>query len=154
MKNTSMVLGIIGGGIAILFGLFLMFGGMMYLNTSTWQNIYNASEGLRNSISESEYIQLATTGGAVFLGFGIASVIAGALGLIGGIIVKKNNVAAGVIMLIAAGLSVLVFFNVVSMILFILGGIFALKKEPQNVMQPYPTQYPQPSPSPENQPQK
>ena len=57
-------------------------------------------------------------------------------------------------MLIAAGLSVLVFFNVASMILFILGGIFALKKEPQNVMQPYPSQYSQPLPSQENPPQR
>ena len=154
MKNTSMVLGIIGGGIAILFGLFLMLGGMMYLNTSTWENMYNASTGMSDAISKSQYIQLTTTGGAVFLGFGIESVVAGALGLIGGIIVKKKNVAAGVMMLIAAGLSVLVFFNVASMILFILGGIFALKKEPQNVMQPYPSQYSQPLPSQENPPQR
>lgn len=160
MKNTSMVLGIIGGAISILFGLLLVQGGTMFMNTSIWENAYNTSEALSDVMPESQYINQTTTAGAVFLGFGIGSVVAGALGLIGGIIVKKKNVASGVMMIIAAVLSLFAFFNLVSMTLFILGGIFALKKEPQNVMQQYPLPYPQypqqqqPSPSPKNPPQE
>jgi hypothetical protein len=45
---------------------------------------------MRDAISKSQYIQQTQTAGAVFLGLGIGSVIAGALGLIGGIIVKKR----------------------------------------------------------------
>jgi Protein of unknown function (DUF4064) len=154
MKNASMVLGIIGGAIAIVYGLFLVLGGAVFMNTSMWENNYNTSKSMSDVVPESQYIQETTTAGIVFLSFGIGSAIAGALGLIGGIIVKKKNVASAVMMIIAGGLSFLAFYNVLSMILLILGGIFALMKEPQNVMQPYPSQYPQPSPSPENPPQK
>ena len=89
--------------------------------------------------------------GGVFLGFGIAAVAAGVLGLVGGIIVKKKNVAAGVMMIIASIISLFTFFNVASMTLFIIGAVMALKREPQPVMVPYPAYPPQYYPYPPQQ---
>ncbi len=79
--------------------------------------------------------------GAMFLIPGIIAAVAGVMGLVGGIIVKKKNVLAGVLMIIAAVLSLFSFFNIISMVLFILGGVFALMRERQNAMPPY---YPYP----------
>jgi predicted PurR-regulated permease PerM len=148
MRNASMVLGIVGGAISILLGFFLVLCGLMVMYTSTLEYTNATSERMSLEESESQDIEpIIKTIGAIYLGSGIVSVIAGVLGMIGGIIVKKRNMASGVMMIIAAVFS---FFNILSMILFILGGIFALIKEPQHVMQPYPSQYPQPSAGSEN----
>ena len=53
------------------------------------------------------------------------------MGLVAGIIVKKKNVAAGVLMFIAAALTFLECINIVSMILFIISGVFALVNDYQ-----------------------
>ena len=102
MKNTSRVLGIIGGVIAILFGLFLALGGTVFMDTSKWESLYIASAGMSDVVTKSQYLDQTRAAGIAFIGFGIASCIAGALGLIGGIIVKKKNVVSGVMMIIAA----------------------------------------------------
>ncbi|MBN1892511.1 MAG: DUF4064 domain-containing protein [Clostridiales bacterium] len=142
MRNASKVLGIIGGVISVLLGLFLILtGATFFMKTSLWEPINNPTELIREVLPESRYITLAAT---LFVIWGIVSVIAAALGLIGGIIVKKKNVASGVMMIVAAVLSIFAYFNLISMTLFIIGGVFALKKEPQNAMQPDPSQYPRP----------
>ena len=138
MKTSSMVLGIIGGAISILFGLFLVLGGVAFLDDSIWEDTYNNYDGV---ISESELMETNSMAGTTFLSMGICSVVAGILGLVGGCIVKRKNVASGVMMIIAAVLSIFGFFNLVSIVLFVLGGIFALKRETQPVMPPYPQYY-------------
>ena len=142
MRNASMVLGIIGGVICIPEGLFLIAAGVIFINPEIWQSIYNPglTEAGRQFLPDSRLISFSAT---LFIIFGVLSFIAAALGLIGGIIVKKKNVASGVMMIVAAVLSILAYFNVVSMILFLIGGILALMKEPQKVP-PVPSQYPRP----------
>ncbi len=156
MKTASMVMGIIGGSLALLIALFLILGGAAFLNRSLWEfdsgyddwewNTREAMDAGRN------------VGGGLFITFGVLSAIGGAMGLIAGIIVKKSNVAAGVLMIISAVICLIVFFNFVSMILFILGAVFAFVKEkPQYAAQPYPPQpyppYPPYPPAPPQQPQ-
>ncbi|MDD4096458.1 MAG: DUF4064 domain-containing protein [Oscillospiraceae bacterium] len=141
MRNASMVLGIIGGVICIPEGLFLIAAGVIFINPEIWQSIYNPglTEAGRQFLPDSRLISFSAT---LFIIFGVLFFIAAALGLIGGIIVKKKNVASGVMMIVAAVLSLLAYFNVLSMILFLIGGILALMKEPQNVMPTDPPQSP------------
>lgn len=142
MRNASMVLGIIGGVISVLLGLFLILtGATFFMKTSLWEPINNPTELTRDFLPDSRLISFSAT---LFIIFGVLSFIAAALGLIGGIIVKKKNVASGVMMIVAAVLSIFAYFNLISMTLFIIGAVFALKKEPQNVMPSYPPQYPRP----------
>lgn len=137
MKTASMVLGIVGGIIVMIWGLF---------NISSLLPVL-----LSFDISAVDLL----------LGKGLCIVGAGILGLIGGIIVRNKNVAAGVIMIIAAVLSIFAYFNLIAIILFILGAIFAFMREkPVNPYPPYfqPTypycqypQYPYPQQAPEPQ---
>jgi hypothetical protein len=150
MKTASMVLGIIGGAISIIFGLLLILGGVSFMDDGLWEDVYDYTDGYEKMSLQAAAIQ-SPTGifGTLFLSMGISAVAAGALGIAGGCIVKKKNIAAGVMMIIAAAISVFAFFNLITVILFILGGVFALKKEPP-AMPPYPPypyyaypQYPQ-----------
>ncbi len=79
---------------------------------------------------------------------GSFALISGVLGLIGGCIVKNKNSAAGVMMIIAAALSLFAMFNIISMILFIIGGVFAFKKDTPKPAIPYPPYPPYPPQQP------
>lgn len=124
-------------------------GGISFLNAGMWEYMYDSSGELQDIMPESEFIQQNASAGTVFLATGICSAVAGILGLTGGIIVRKKHVAAGVMMIIAAVLSLFGFLNVLSMILLILGGVFALIRDsrietppysayPSSAYQPYP----------------
>ena len=202
MRTAGMVMGIVGGAIAILLSILLIFGSVVFTNYRSWDNsFYNDdwnyddyldswdsldsydynfdfNNYLTDDIAYNDVESMSQTiAGGIFLLFGIGSAIAGILGLVGGLIVKKKNVAAGVMMIIAAALSLICILNIISMVLFILGGIFALmrdrQQQPQVYMPPYPmppyypqqpyppqqypAQYPQPQnpekPAPPDQPQ-
>ncbi len=145
MRIASMALGILGGIIALTLSLLLLMGGISFLNAGMWKNMYDSSGELQDIMSESEFLEQNASAGTVFLATGICSAVAGILGLTGGIIVRKKHVAAGVMMIVAAVLSLFGFLNVLSMILLILGGVFALIRDPRNDMIPYPA-YPSTSP--------
>jgi len=144
VKNASMVLGIIGGVVSILLGLFLILGGATFMSESFWENAFSNATSTGDVQINPEYMQQYKSTGTFFMRLGIFSSISGIVGMIGGMIVRKMNVAAGVMMLVAAVLNMFVFFNVLSIILFIIGGIFALVREPQSRMPTYPSQYPRP----------
>jgi hypothetical protein len=99
-------------------------------------------------------------GGGIVLGAGVLAAVAGILGLVGGCIVRKKSTAAGVLMIVAGALCLVAFFNFVSMVLLVLGGIFALIKErPRPTAQYHPAQpynqyapYPPYPPYPPQQP--
>jgi hypothetical protein len=151
MRIASMTLGILGGIIALTLSLLLLMGGISFLNAGMWENMYDSSGELQDIMPESEFIKQNASAGTVFLATGICSAVAGILGLTGGIIVRKKHVAAGVMMIIASVLSLFGFLNVLSMILLILGGVFALIRDPRNDMIPYPA-YPSTSPPYPQQP--
>jgi hypothetical protein len=152
MRTTGMIMGIIGGALALLFGIIFILCSTLFFNINSWDFYSSYSQ------------QTAfTTGGTMFLVFGICSAVAGVIGLVGGLLVKKKNVAAGVMMIIAAVLSL---FNIISLALFILGGVFALMRDrqqpayappyPMPPNYPYPPYYPQqpyPPQSPPENPQ-
>ena len=183
MRTAGMIMGIVGGAIALLFALFIIFGGLAFMNLGIWDSSYSYDydfnsdfdsdlnfdsldnlddlnfenydfdDELDNDFYESAENMGRAVAGTVFLVFGIITAIAGVLGLVGGLIVKKKNVAAGVMMIIAAVLSL---FNIISMALFILGAVFSLMRDrskqqayvppyPMPPSYPYPPQaYPQP----------
>ncbi len=160
MKTASMVMGIIGGSIALIVALVMIVAGAAFYSItdyslSDWSNQWNFeySDSLGGYDFQLNPSSLTGFAGGAIIFFAILSLFAGVLGLVGGIIAKKRNVAAGVLMIIAAPLSLFGYFNLLSMILFILGAVFAFVKEkPQYVPAPY-QQYPQYPQYPQAQPQ-
>lgn len=190
MRTAGMVMGIVGGAIALVVAVFLILGSVAVTNLAPWNNTYEYNydydddfsnwdddnefsswddDFKQDLISETQDVA-KNVAGTMFLVPGIIAAVAGIMGLVGGIIVKRKNVATGVLMIIAAVLSLFSFFNIVSMVLFILGGVFALMRERQNPVyappypmppyypypqQPYPPQQDpqQPAPPPENPPE-
>ncbi len=120
MRTASMVLGIIGGVVVMLWGL------------------------LNCMITNFVLISLGDVANAILLGTVLCILAAGVPGLVGGIIVKRKNIAAGVLMIVSAVLSIFAFLNIVAIILFTLGAIFALIKEQPKPAVPYPPQPPYP----------
>ena len=122
MRNTSKVLGIIGGAIALLLALILIIISVNFRGPDTpWlgEDTTAAGEVQIDSGIVGE-IACLITGGLAF--------VAGVLGMVGAFIVNRKNVASGVMMIIAALLSLFSYYNVVSMILFVVGAVFALKR--------------------------
>jgi len=138
MRKTSMILGIIGGVVALLLALALIFMGILVLDTGLWKDAFDIlAKEYHGIITEYEFLQSASIGGIVFISLGICAAVAGILGVVGGSIVKRSNVAAGVMMIIATVLSVVSFFNLISIILFVIGSVFAFRREPQSAAPPY-----------------
>ncbi len=183
MRTAGMVMGIVGGAISLLLAILIILGGVAFMNITPWTNSfdydydfdpdldfdswdsfddfdYDFNNYMTDDIAYNDYESMGQTiAGGVFVVLGIGSAIAGILGLVGGLIIKKKNVAAGVMMIIAAVLSLVCFLNIISMALFILGGIFALMRDRQQQVYappyyPYPPQYPQPSFPPQQYPQQ
>lgn len=196
-----MILGIVGGAIALILAIALFVGGS-FVASFPWMNYSNGNWNYNNSsdfdwssdsfdssdwnwnddYSSDKWNNLAdsldnydsgyaetlvpeimedmpgvvqSAVSAVFIFPAICAAIAGVLGLVGGIIVKKRNVAAGVLMIISAVLSLFSFFNVISMALFIVGAVFALMRD-RSKQQGYVPPYPMPSyayPQPPQYPQ-
>ena len=152
MRTTSMVMGIIGGAVAILFGVIFI------VLSSTLFGLTSLTDSGFDSFSASAFESIISTEVTLFTVFGICTIAAGVIGLVGGLIVKRKNIAGGVLLIIAAVLSLC---NMISMVLFILGGVFALKQERQDPVYypappyyaypPYPP-YPQPPVPPQNPP--
>jgi amino acid transporter len=158
-----MVMGIVGGAIALIVAVLLFLGSVAVTNLAPWNNTYEYNydydydddfshwdddnefsswdDDFKQDLMFESQDVAKNVAGTMFLVPGIIAAVAGIMGLVGGIIVKKKNVAAGVLMIIAAVLSLFSFFNIVSMVLFILGGVFALMRERQNPVYapPYPT---------------
>ena len=111
MRKASMVLGIIGGSISILYTLFLIFTTLLIGSLGPTPGAFRLH---------------LTAGGVILLIVGLLLLAGGGLGLAGGIIVPKRNVLAGVFMLVSSVFGVM---TCVSFILLLLGGIFALVKE-------------------------
>lgn len=132
MKTASMVLGIVGGALKIFGALILLLiSGIMFpaILSSVGRDIQNV-----------QVFNLITT---IYNILAIPLGIGGILGLIGGLIVKKNNTTGGILMIIGTVLGLDV--------LLLLGSIFAFIKEKQPVPPyPYPP-YPYP-PYPGQQP--
>ncbi len=140
MKTASLVLGIIGAAFAIIAAIVFLAGGAFMGAASSV--VSNMDEQLGDIIAESSdgdvtvNIDLdgldevtSVAAGAVsvwaYVWCGL-SVVGAVLGIIGAVKVKKNNVTAGVLMLVAAVPSFFTGIGIIASILFIIGGILAL----------------------------
>jgi hypothetical protein len=122
MKTASMVLGIVGGAIALILALIFIIISVNFRGPDApWL-------GEENIPDDEVRADSGLAGEIAFLVAGCIAFTAGALGLAGGLIAKRRHVAAGVLMLVAAALSPFSYYNVVSMILLVIGAIFALKR--------------------------
>lgn len=127
MKTASMVLGIVGGAFAIIGSicLILFLDPLMNFIYTSMPNVsgYNSQAAIDMAFSMMR---------TIYFVLGIVMFIGGALGLIGGIIVKNNNTTAGVLMIIGTVLG--------GNLLLLVGAIFAFIREKQPAAQyaPYP----------------
>ena len=140
MKTASLVLGIIGAAFAIIVAIVFLAGGAFLGAASNVVN--NMDEQLGDIIAESTDGDVRVdidldglgevTGAAAdlvsvwaYVWCGL-SVVGAVLGIIGAVKVNKNNVTAGVLMLVAAVPSFFTGVGIIASILFIIGGILAL----------------------------
>ncbi len=134
MRVASMVLGIVGGVLAIITAIvFIVMGGVMAsLNNDIDFDIQIENRGFpfdRHSFwmsgnSDDMALTVFHSMGIIFLIAGSVSLAGGVLGIVGGSIVKKKNVPAGVLLIIAAVLC--------ASVLFTLAAIFALVHDKKN----------------------
>ncbi len=122
MKTAGMVLGIIGGALALVTGVFLLaLSGP--LGSGDLFFYYDIDI---TGIAREAFFEFMRT---MYVVLGICGIAAGAVGLTGGLLVRRKSVAAGVLLIIAAVLS----FS----ILFVLAAIFSFMKEKTPANQTY-----------------
>jgi len=137
MRKASMILGIIGGVLAILVGLITLFGGMALTKglsgvmQGVTETAVNSSdditiEGLDDFEASLDEAEGALTNLVVL--HATSTLIAGLAGLIGAIIVKKYNKVAGGAMILTAIILVST-AHILSFILLFLGGLLAFLKD-------------------------
>ena len=121
MRTASKVLGIVGGAIALILAVILIVTSITFRGPGHPYLVEDIPEGVVQADS-------GVVGQLACLVTGCIAFTAGVLGLVGGLIIKKKNKAAGAMMIVAAVISPFSYYNFISTVLFILGAIFALKK--------------------------
>lgn len=137
MRKASKVLGIVGGSLSLAVGLLCIIGAVVMMTVgpdffTSLMDIFDDMNATVELTSDFMFNWTAQIGGIVILIFGVFKIACGVIGLVGGIIVPKKNVTAGVLMIVAAAVSLLLAAGWITTILFTLGGIFALVKEKPN----------------------
>ena len=134
MRTASKVLGIVGGTIAILVAFFIIMGGLFF--RAAYPNIIETADHTEFNenypefeIDKNEQIESTKFAGLIFLGGGTFILIAGIVGLVGGIIVNKHNIAAGIMMLLSSVVCLVIIWAILAFIPLLLGGIFALVRD-------------------------
>jgi len=126
MRTASMVLGIVGGAMALLGGIMLILLAGFFGNGFFSQ--LDMPSSFPSATFEAMFFRMYTI-------LGIFALAGGAVGLTGGIIVKRKNIAGGVLCIIGAALT----FSIP----LILAAIFAFVKEkPKAPQMAYPPMYP------------
>ncbi|MDD5017528.1 MAG: DUF4064 domain-containing protein [Eubacteriales bacterium] len=144
MRIASLVLGIIGSALAIIFALsFILLG---VFSNNAFEAVNEMDDTFDNVLIqfEDEDVQIETnidfdTMSNIFTGAlkpfllisGILSIIGGVLGAVGAILIKKYNIAAGILFIVAAVLSFFTLIGIFASILFIVGGILSFIPEKQ-----------------------
>ena len=139
MRTASMVLGIVGGCVALVLAILSVLGGLMLTSilpdmfeTELFDElgVYEQVEDVIEADLAEESILLVTNIGGSFLWIYAALLfICAAAGIAGGIIVKKQNIAAGVLMLVGGVLAIVTVWGILAGALTAAGGILALVKE-------------------------
>jgi ATP/ADP translocase len=126
MKKASMILGIIGGIIAIIIALCVIGGGIFLRNVpELMENSHNVRIVQRAADAAMRY----NFAGAFMIITGVVIALAGVVGIVGGSMVRGRSTAGGIMMLTAGFVSLITGFAVISFVLFLIGGIFAFIKD-------------------------
>ena len=126
MRKTSMILGIIGGVIAIIIALFVIGGGIFLRNVpEIMENAHNLRIAERVASRGMSYDIM----GSVTIIVGVVILLNGVLGIVGGSMVREHNTAGGIMMLVAGFVSFITGWAIISFVLFLIGGIFAFVKD-------------------------
>ncbi|MEX1307757.1 MAG: hypothetical protein AB1Z19_04445 [Eubacteriales bacterium] len=129
MRKASMILGILGGAIAILIALIIIGSALFFtaavpvlMDSEFYGEEYNNYDSIDFNVEKSFGFVIAfvtSYGGGVLL--------SGILGLTGGLLVPKHNVLAAVLMLLGSAITLILFYyGIIPFLLMLLGGIFAL----------------------------
>jgi hypothetical protein len=149
MRTASMVLGIVGGILAIILGIVaLVIAGTadIFILEDSYGNYMDDFNDALEKFSDGNYDfdfeydfnysyewDVATQAARGYVTYlyiaGSLGMIGGILGIIGGAIVKKKNVLAGVFMIIACVLSSLSVWGLFGSVPLLVGGILALIKD-------------------------
>lgn len=124
-RKPGKVLGVIAGSFALLISILIFI--------SNISNVAANPQAFENSnLSKALNVFLLMIPAIVNLFVGI-------LGLTAAKIMKKRHTAAGVMMIVGAFICVFGFFNVISMVLLVIGSVFAIKPERPAQAPPQPT---------------
>ncbi|MBN2878805.1 MAG: DUF4064 domain-containing protein [Clostridia bacterium] len=115
MRKASVILGIIGGGIAILLALSFIIQCIKFNHMDFIAN---------QDIPFNEIEQMSIS--CYFVGIAYVVLAAGLLGVVGGAIAKNNTKIAGIFMIIASIITLITLLSIIACPLLLLGGIFAL----------------------------
>ena len=115
MRKASMILGIIGGLIAILLALSFIIQCIEFSNM-------DAIDKQNMIFKEEEQMAILW----YFTGIAYAVLAAGLIGIVGGAIVKKNNKAAGLFMIIAGIVTLITIIAIIACPLLLLGVILSI----------------------------
>lgn len=129
MRTASLVLGIVGGVLAIIFALIFIMGGAFVGNMGSVLGEMGG-DGLvieGNDISIDQAVGVAVSS---FYILGGLSIVGAVLGIVGGAMAKKKNIFAGVLLIVAAIPSF--FTGFIASIIFIIGGILAFIPQKDN----------------------
>ncbi|MFA5676282.1 MAG: hypothetical protein WDA65_07120 [Christensenellales bacterium] len=135
MKKTGYVLGIVGGCFALVIAFASLLGGLFFImgGRAFFSEIIDAVNQLTKINGSWNIIRpniVSFSISIIFFYVFVMCLAAGILGLIGAVSVCKDNVKAGVLMLVGAGLCFITpAVGFIPMVLLLLGGIFALSKE-------------------------
>lgn len=113
MKTASMVLGIIGGVMTFLFSAFVLLSSFIF---NQLDNLY-----VLDITMYDPSISLAIVG--------IVGIIVSALGIVGGALVKKHRITAGIMLSVAAFVSFISIIGIMTGILFTIAAVFAFIQE-------------------------
>ena len=122
MKRASKTLGIIGSLIALIWFLVFIIISLNFRGQGHPWLVDDIPPGEIQTDS-------GVVGEVASLIAAVLALMAGALGLCGSLWVARKPVSAGTVMLIAAFLSLVSYYNVFSFLLFLLGAVFAFVKD-------------------------
>ena len=136
MKTASVILGIIGGVLAILCALFIFFGSLFFsgvlakIENSENLGVYHDDKyDLNEEISDSDTSGIFKGLGAFTGIYGSFVLLAGVLGAVGAIYVNMKNKMAGIFMLVGGAIMFITIWGFFIAVMLFLGGIFALIQE-------------------------
>jgi hypothetical protein len=137
MRTASRVLGIVGGCMAIVFSLVIIFAGVMFavvipsIENSEFHIDVEPDNDFYDSYNfdDETLNKFLSIPGFIFFCLRSLIFISGVLGLVGGILVTKRNVLSGVLMLVGGAICLVIIWAFLIAVLLIIGGIFALVNE-------------------------